>query len=214
MNHEPINFASMIFFAKTFFEKLLQWDRSSFIKVNNDWANPVFDSLMPFLRNSLTWIPLYLFLLVFALINFGSKAIWWCLFFISTVAITDMSGTYVFKHNVQRVRPCADPEFITQVRLILDGCGGYGFVSNHAANHFGMAAFIFITFRHFLKKWTWVPFAWAALIGYAQIYVGIHYPLDVLAGAMLGLGVGLAAGALFSKQFGFVIFDNQHQPVD
>src|SRR5687768_6938199 len=141
----------MIFLADTIFEKLLQWDRLSFIKINNEWANPVFDNLMPYVRNPFTWIPFYLFLLVFVVLNFRSKAFWWCVFFICTIAITDLVGTFVFKHNFQRLRPCGDPDFISQVRMMIDHCGGFGFVSNHAANHFGMAAFIFFTFRPFLK---------------------------------------------------------------
>ena len=199
----------MFFLAIHFWEKLVQWDQSLFIKINSDWTNPFFDAIMPFLRNSLSWTPLYLFLLIFMLANFKLKALWWIVFFLSTVALTDMTGTYIFKHGFERLRPCNDPDFYMHVRLLLKQCsGGYSFTSNHAANHFGMATFFFITFRHLLKTWAWVALFWAAIICYAQVYVGVHYPLDVFAGALLGLIFGITTGTFFNKRFGLAIFDN------
>ena len=193
-------------------EKLDQW---LFIKINSDLSNPFFDSLMPFMRYPLNWAPLYLFLGAFVLLNYKGKGAWWILFFIVTIALTDMTGNYVFKHGFERIRPCGDPDFFMHVRLLTDHCStGYSFVSNHAANHFGIAAFFFITFRHILKKWAWIGFAWAFIIAYAQIYVGLHFPLDVICGAIIGIILGLSMGSVFNKRFGFVNFDAQQQPVD
>jgi len=121
-----------------------------------------------------------------------------------------MGGTILFKHNFHRPRPCLEPDLLFQARLLIDQCsGGSSFISNHAANHFGMATFFFITFRSVLRKWAWIGFLWAGLIAYAQVYVGIHYPLDVVAGAVFGMTIGLLTGKLFNKRYGFVIFDNQ-----
>lgn len=199
----------MYFSAITFWQNLVQWDQALFEKINGDWANSLFDAVMPFLRNSLNWVPLYLFVLLFVLVNFKIKGLWWIVFFLTTVALTDMTGTYVFKHGFERLRPCSDPNFTDHVRLLLKQCaGGYSFISNHAANHFGMAIFFFITFRHLLKKWAWIGLLWAAAIAYAQVYVGVHYPLDVFAGALLGIAFGISTGTIFNKRFGFVIFDN------
>jgi len=199
----------MYFCAINFWQKLVQWDQSLFKKINGDWSNPLFDAIMPFLRNSLSWVPLYVFLLVFVLLNFKIKGIWWAVLFLSTIALTDMTGTYVFKHGFERLRPCSDPDFAGHVRLLLKHCaGGYSFTSNHAANHFGMAAFFFVTFRHLLKKWVWVGLVWAGAIAYAQVYVGVHYPLDVFCGALLGLAFGITTGTIFNKRFGFAIFEN------
>jgi membrane-associated phospholipid phosphatase len=196
----------------SFLQKLKHLDQWLFIKLNSGFTNPVFDSVMPFMRNGMNWAPLYLFFAVFVLLNFKRKGAWWILFFIATVALTDMTGTNIFKANFGRDRPCADPDFAMHVRLLINCVGrGNSFVSNHAANHFGMAAFFFITFRTVFPKWAWIGFLWAALIAYAQIYVGVHYPLDVLAGALLGLIIGTLTGKLFNKRFGFAIFD--HQPL-
>lgn len=200
----------MQFSAISFWHKIVLWDQQLFEKINGSWTNDLFDGLMPFLRNSLNWAPLYLFLLVLVLQNFKLRGAWWVVFFLVTVALTDMTGTYVFKHGFERLRPCNDPDFADHVRLLLKNCGsGYSFVSNHAANHFGMASFFFITFRQSLKKWAWIALLWAAGVAYAQVYVGIHYPLDVFCGALLGLAFGIATGSFFNKQFGFAIFDNQ-----
>ena len=197
----------MCLIAINFWKKLVQWDQSLFISINSDWTNPVFDVVLPIMRNSFIWYPLYLFLLIFVLLNFKVRGLWWAVFFLSTLALTDMTGTYVFKHVFERLRPCSDPDFFTHVRLLLKQCaGGYSFTSNHAANHFGMATFFFITFRHLFKIWAWIALCWAAVICYSQVYVGVHYPLDVLAGAMLGLAFGITTGTFFNKRFGIAIF--------
>lgn len=200
----------MWFIASNIWEKLEQLDKQLFIKINSDWTNSFFDAIMPWLRNSTTWAPLYLFIGVFVMLNFKVKGLWWAVFFLATVALTDMTGTYIFKHNFLRMRPCSDPDFMIHVRLLLNQCaGGTSFTSNHAANHFGMAAFFAVSLRHVLKKWVWLGVFWAAAISYSQVYVGVHYPTDVFSGALLGLAFGIATGNLFNKQFRFTIFDNQ-----
>jgi membrane-associated phospholipid phosphatase len=201
----------MFFFLQiSFIQKLVEWDKSLFIAINNDLANPVFDVVMPFFRNSDHWLPLYVFLIAFMLINFKGKGLWWIVLFFSTVALADMTGTFVFKNNFERLRPCSDPDFLIHTRLLIDNCSGaYSFVSNHAANHFGMAAFFFVTTKSFMRKWAVIGFVWAALIAYAQVYVGVHFPLDVLAGSLLGVLFGTFTGRLFNNRFGFANFDNQ-----
>ena len=87
-----------------------------------------------------------------------------------------------------------------KVRLLLEHCsGGFSFTSSHAANHFGLAMFLFISIVPLFKNYTWLFFIWAAIIAYAQVYVGVHYPLDVIAGAMIGLAVGKLNGMIFKK---------------
>jgi undecaprenyl-diphosphatase len=193
----------------SFWQKLLDLDRDLFEKINSDWTNPVFDIIMPFVRLYLHWAPLYLFLLVFIIINYKHNWLWWAVFFLATIALTDMTGTYIFKHNIERLRPCNDPAMADSVRLLLDRCaGGYSFISNHAANHMGMGVFFYMTFRYELKKWAWAGIIWAIIIAYSQVYVGVHYPSDVLAGALLGLVFGMITGTLFNKRFGFAIFEH------
>jgi undecaprenyl-diphosphatase len=206
----------LVFLPDMFFLLELKWwqqleqlDHWLFAKLNSGLTNPVFDFLMPILRHGTYWAPLYLFFGVFAFLNYQKKGGWWIIFFLATVALTDMTGTYVFKHNFERLRPCS-PDLGFPVRLLLKQCaGGYSFISNHAANHFGMATFFFITLRPILKKWAWISFLWAGSIAYAQIYVGVHFPSDILAGMLVGILVGMLTGKLFNKRYGFTIFDNQ-----
>ena len=191
----------MFFSAINFWGKLVQWDQSLFVKINSGWTNPVFDAVMPFLRNPVNWVPLYLFLLLFVALNFKIKGLWWIVFFLSTVALTDMTGTYVLKYGFERVRPCNSPDMISQLRLLVRCPSGYGFTSNHAANHFGISTFLFFTFRHLFKGWMFLAFLWAGSIAYAQVYVGVHYPFDVIGGALLGIISGTITGKLFNKRF-------------
>ncbi|MBI5856745.1 MAG: phosphatase PAP2 family protein [Sphingobacteriales bacterium] len=191
----------MFFLTGTFWEKILEWDRDLFTTINSNWSNPVFDTVMPLLRNSLIWIPLYLFLLALVLINFKNKAWWWIIFFLVTVSLTDMTGTKLFKYGFERIRPCNNPDMLAHLRLLVRCPIGYSFMSNHAANHFGMATFLFITFRHLFKRWMWLAFLWAGIIGYAQVYVGVHYPSDIAGGILLGIIYGTFTGFLFNKYF-------------
>ncbi|HMW65514.1 MAG TPA: phosphatase PAP2 family protein [Chitinophagaceae bacterium] len=204
----PKAYICSMFLLNSFLQRIDHLDKEMFLTINRRWSNRLFDELMPFLRQSEYWAPLYLVLLIFVLVNFKMKGCWWAAFFICTVAITDLTGNYLFKHTIERLRPCSDPDFSVHVRLLVNHCsGGYSFISNHAANHFGMALFFYISFRNVLGRWVWTAILWAAAIAYAQVYVGVHYPIDVLAGAVWGSLIGITTGRLFNKHIGFAIFD-------
>lgn len=159
------------------------------------------------MRNSFYWAPLYLFMLLFVTINFKGRGWWWVLFFLCTVSLTDMVSSKILKEVFERLRPCQDPDFFQNVRLLVSRCSGeYSFTSSHAANHFGMATFFYISFQKYFKSWALLAFLWAAIIGYAQVYVGVHYPFDVLGGAVVGVLFGLLTGRFFNKKFGIVTF--------
>ncbi len=194
----------------SFLQNLIQFDHWFFKKINSQWTNSFFDFLMPYLRQSEVWVPLYLFLAVFAVVNFKKNGWWWIVLFLCTVALTDMVSTRLFKNVFERLRPCSNPEFVSYVRLMIRECaGGYSFTSNHAANHFGIATYFYFTMRHYFPKWAWIGFPWAFAICYAQIYVGVHYPLDILGGAIIGVIFGLFVAMFFNRKFGFANFDRQ-----
>ena len=194
----------------TILQALDRIDKWLFHKINGQWTNSVFDSVFPFLRQSNIWMPLYLFLFVFVALNFKRNSGWWIVFFLCTVALTDLTGTRVFKHSFERLRPCADPSLGSSVRLIINECaGGYSFISNHAANHFGLATFLHFTLRNYFPKWTWIGYLWAFTIGYSQVYVGVHYPFDVICGAIVGILFGLFTSRFFNNKFGFANFGTQ-----
>ena len=182
------------------FESLQSIDQNLFVYINRVATHPILDTLMPFFRESTFWIPFYLFLIVFVFVNFGKNGWAWLLFAFITVLLTDQVSSSIIKNWVQRPRPCADSLFSGQVRLLLDHCsGGYSFTSSHATNHFGVATFLFITLGRFFGNWKYLLFFWAALICYAQVYVGVHYPLDVICGAIIGILIGKFTFALHEK---------------
>jgi len=191
-------------------QALNRFDHWLFQIINQRGTNSFFDLIFLFFRQANFWMPLYLFLFVFVALNFKRNWWWWIILFLCTAALTDMTGTHLFKHVFERLRPCREPVFASSVRLLLKECaGGNSFISNHAANHFGLATFFYFTLRRYIPKWSWIAYVWAFLIAYAQIYVGVHFPLDVLAGAIVGVLYGSFTGMFFNKKFGFANFDTQ-----
>jgi undecaprenyl-diphosphatase len=192
-----------VLLASSIWQQLDQWDKSLFKVLNSQLTNPFFDAVLPYFRDSVFWAPLYLFVVAFIALNYGKKGWWWSFGFLFTVAVADMISSRVFKEGFERLRPCQDPFFMDQVRLLLKSCSGsYSFTSSHAANHFGMATFASVTLYPSFKRWIYLWYLWAFFISYAQVYVGVHYPLDVLGGAMVGVLAGLLTSSVFNKQVG------------
>lgn len=178
-------------------DTILYIDRWLFQLINRSWENSLFDSLLPILRNSNCWVPLYLFLMLFAFGNFRKNVWLWILFAGGTAIICDFMSSDIIKEAIFRLRPCHDPSFAT---LRVTYCPqSSSFTSSHATNHFGLAIFLFLTLKDYIHKWGYLFFAWAFVIVYAQVYVGVHYPLDVICGGMVGLILGLVTGSLFNK---------------
>ena len=185
------------------FKKLIQFDKWLFAKINQTTANSIFDAVMPFFRQPLLWIPLYLFLIVFAIINFPKKAFGWIIGLGLTATVTDIVSSRIIKPLIGRTRPCNDFELVDTIRLLVPSCGQNGsFTSSHAANHFGIAMFVFMTMRPIWGNYTYLFFLWAALISYAQVYVGVHFPLDILGGTIIGCAAGYFIANIFTKKMG------------
>jgi membrane-associated phospholipid phosphatase len=181
---------------------LQNWDRWLFTKINHDWTNAFLDNVFPLWRESVTWVPLYLFLLVFVLLNFGKKAWPWIIGLLFIVALSDQISSHILKPFVNRPRPCHDMLLADSIRLLLNNCSDNpSFTSSHAANHFGIAFFIHHTLKPYFKKWSYLLFFWAATISYGQVYIGVHYPTDIICGALLGTGIGCFTSFYFNKKF-------------
>lgn len=177
-------------------EWLLELDKLIFEWINQDLQSDWQNFLWPLWRNKLFWIPLYVFLLFFLFQNLQRKTWIILLGLVLTVAITDTFSSQLLKKNIKRPRPCHLPITEQPVHLLIPCGSGYSFTSSHATNHFGVAAFLFITIGTLLGRYRWALIVWAASIAYAQVYVGVHYPLDVLAGALLGSIVGRTTARL------------------
>ncbi len=171
-------------------EMLQQWDAALFQCINSSLSNPVFDALLPWFREKWFWMPVYLFVAAFAIINFRKRG-WIILLGLALAAgLADFTSSTLVKKNVQRLRPCNDVEMIDHVQLRVPCGGGYSFTSSHAANHFAAAVFLIGMFGG-LARWVRpTALIWAGLIAFSQVYVGVHYPGDVLCGAALGAAIG------------------------
>lgn len=177
-------------------ESLLYYDQQIFFFINRQLSNPAFDFIMPYVRERDFWIPLYV-LLVFYFVRLLKKWSWVALVTAAiTVVITDQLSSSLLKPWIARLRPCNDPSLAEQVQLIVNCGSGFSFVSSHAANHFGIACFLIVMLQHRLKWILPVALFWAALVSFAQVYVGVHYPLDVICGGLLGVAIGILAGKI------------------
>lgn len=185
-------------------DRLLDLDRGWFLKINTEWTGAAGDLIFPVLRYPKSWIPLYAFLLGYAVFRFRWKALPWILFAVICITLTDQVSSHILKGFFGRLRPCQQPGLKEMARLLVDHCPvNASFTSSHAVNHFGIATFFFFSLRPYFKGWSWAFFLWAASICYAQVYVGVHYPADVLCGALLGFLLGLVPTFFFRKYFSF-----------
>jgi membrane-associated phospholipid phosphatase len=184
-------------------QQLLSYDRHLFRVINSDWHNGFFTWLMPWMRNSQVWYPLYLFLILFVATNFR-RTVWvWLFFGAGTVFLCDFLSSSIVKEYFFRLRPCNVPDYASWIHVLV----GYrpqssSFTSSHAANHFGMAMFLYTTLRIKFPKWPALFFVWASLVAFAQVYVGVHYPLDITAGALIGILIGYLSGRSFNRTYG------------
>jgi undecaprenyl-diphosphatase len=163
----------------------------------NGLHNESFDNIMLWISGKTTWWPFYLLLLVYLGWTRRWQLVPIILFIALAVTLADQVSVHLFKEVFERLRPCKEPALQDLVHLVNGKCGGmYGFVSSHAANTFAVAMLLLLIVR---KGWfTAVMLTWATIVGYSRIYLGVHYPGDVLGGAMLGVFIGLLVFLVFS----------------
>jgi len=165
---------------------IVDLDQQLFHLLNSSWTNGVFDAILPVWRDKYFWLPVYVYIIAFLFYNYGKKAYWFVIFMILTVGVADLVSSQLIKKNVQRIRPCNDIEMVSVRELVRCG-SGYSFTSSHAANHFALSFFLLGTLAVRRKWLKWLLIGWAVSIAYAQVYVGVHFPIDVISGAILGV---------------------------
>jgi undecaprenyl-diphosphatase len=165
-----------------------------FFRLINQGGTPFWDPIFLFATNKLSWIPLYA-LLIFLLFKKKKQSGFIALLFITLIiVISDQGSVHLFKNVFERLRPC---HFLDNVRLVTEGCGGkFGFISSHASNVFGLAVFIGSILN---KKAFGLLFLWAAFVSFSRVYVGVHYPLDILFGMIYGTTIALILLKIYSK---------------
>lgn len=162
----------------------------------NGINSPFWDTVMWYISATLTWAPLYAVILFFVFKKMKWEGVIALAFFILLIVMADQSSVKLFKNVFERLRPCHNPDIKDLIHIVNGKCGGkFGFVSSHATNTFALAMFTSLFFR--IKWVSYSIFIWAIIVSYSRIYLGVHFPFDVLGGAGLGILVGFVTYKLY-----------------
>jgi undecaprenyl-diphosphatase len=174
-------------------DQLLQLDESLFLYLNR-LGNSAWDDFWLVITDKLTFIPLYAVLLFLIYKKLGLKSLLLLILVVAAmISFTDQI-TNLFKYVIaKRPRPCREVHLQELMRFVAGGCGRYGFFSGHAANSMAAAVFAGLLLRPYYKNLIFILLFWSAVVAYSRIYVGVHYPLDIVC----GLAFGALSGFMF-----------------
>lgn len=171
-------------------DQILQYDTELFIYLNS-LGTTTWDPFWLAYTSKWNWIPFYALLLYLIFKQIGTKPMLITMVVVALMILFTDQVTNLFKHGFQRMRPCHLAEIIDSMRLVRSGCGGqYGFFSGHASNTMAAAIFIGMTLKNRFKYLLYILIVWAFLMAYSRVYIGVHYPLDIVIGMTFGVLTG------------------------
>ncbi len=173
-------------------DELLKYDTEIFLYLNG-LGNTSWDGFWRFVTEKWSSIPIYAVLLYLIVKHYGWKATLVILVCVALMITATDQLANLFKYGIKRPRPCQVEELKTVMRYVADGCGRYGYFSAHAASSMAAAVFLGLTLQKWYKYLPFLLLFWAVLTGYSRIYLGVHYPLDVVT----GMAIGGVLGVLF-----------------
>lgn len=185
------------------FEKLLSLDTQFFIFLNS-LGSESYDGFWLIITKQINWIPLFLLLLYLIYKKIGVKQTGYLLLFVAVLILATDQITNVFKYTFQRVRPCNNPEINTFIRVV-QARSSFSFFSGHAANSMAVATFLYLIFKKQINFFG-LLFLWPLIFAYSRIYLGLHYPLDILSGYFFGVIMG------FLMYKGYLLAINKNFP--
>ncbi len=181
-------------------DQLLELDRELFLYLNN-LGTETWDDLWLIITNKLTFIPLYALLLYFIYKKYGLKPLLLMVLVISVMITFTDQITNVFKDGFMRARPCRADGVSDLARFVAERCGKYGFFSGHSSNSMAAAVFGGLILRPYFKNLIFILLLWSFIVAYSRIYVGVHYPLDIIC----GMTFGALSGFMFYKLAKYLI---------
>ncbi len=170
-------------------EQLIQYDKELFLLLNN-LGTSTWDNFWLVVTNKFTFIPLYALLLYLVYKHLGLKTLLLLVLVIAAMITFTDQVTNLFKDSFERLRPCREDGVKEFMRYIAPRCGKYGFFSGHSSNSMAAAVFAGLLLRPYYKKLIFILLFWSALVAYSRIYVGVHYPLDIICGMTFGALAG------------------------
>ena len=180
-------------------ESILDFDKNLFIFLNG-LGSEKWDNFWMFYTTKFNWIPFYLVLLFLLYKKTTKKQFLFSLVFIALLIACTDQVTNLFKFGFKRLRPCHENDVREVMRLVKSSCGGkYGFFSGHSSNSMAIAVFLGLTLKKYYKFLLPLMVVWAILMAYSRIYVGVHYPIDILCGALFGAVLGYLIYFIFNK---------------